>query len=41
MSARDRNSARYRLDGDLIRCRACGRGHLVSKAGESFVLLRH
>lgn len=50
MSARDRNAARYRLDGglteharqwevdgDLIRCRACGRGHLASKAGESFV----
>ncbi|WP_107331923.1 hypothetical protein [Metapseudomonas otitidis] len=50
MIARDRNAARYRLeggllefgrlwalDGDLIRCSACGRGHLASKAGEAFV----
>lgn len=49
MTARDRNAARYRLDGgleehgrrwevdgDLIRCRTCRRGHLASKAGEAF-----
>lgn len=27
----------WELDGDLIRCRVCKRGHLASKAGEVFV----
>ncbi|MBS9758479.1 hypothetical protein JR044_31280 [Pseudomonas aeruginosa] len=31
------HARQWEVDGDLIRCRTCGRGHLASKAGELFV----